>query len=383
MQTLVIMLLLFLYSPASPLSDANIERYINTIDGRFYEMGYDSHNELENLLYFVKDNSIHEMDPNILKEYVLEGIVMSLGDKYATIEKKYGNTFLDSLDGKYSGFGFDLDIIGKSPEGSFFISNILEGSAAFDADLKIGDIIESINGVKVYANNKLYEGALDMKDENEPHTFVILRGDETLSIDLKPKEYVEPSVSAKTIGKDIYYIKINNCSPDMPLYVENELKKVRDFQFDKVIIDLRYNLGGWEDSVIKVCAMMCDQDTIAYYKDRNGVHEIKRGETKQITKVKPVVLVSKNTASSAELLAACLRKHTGAVLVGEKTYGKNRSQGVYEFGGRVLKFTNGLLSVDQNFPLNFSGIDPDILMEGLYEQPYTDKALNKAMELLK
>lgn len=382
MQMFLIIVLLFVQSPVSLLSDWQVDRYIDTVRGEFRELDYASGHELEQLLSFVRKHSLHEMDPEILKEYVLEGIIMSLGDDYAAIENRYESSFLDSLEGKYSGFGFDLGVIGESPGGNYVITNVLEGSAAYRAGIKPGDLIDSINGIKVHANRKLYEGAMDMVGSDGVHKLSIRRGKKTLHFDLKPVDYEEPAVSVRTINKDIYYIKINNCSLEMPLYVESELKKVRDFQFEKVIIDLRHNLGGWEDSVIKVCAMMCDEEVIAYYNDRSGVHEIKREGTEQITDLKPIVLISRDTASSAELLAACLKKHAGATLVGEKTYGKNRSQGVYEFGGRVLKFTNGILSADQNFPLNFSGIDPDIVIEGMYEEPERDKALEKAMELL-
>ncbi len=381
-QALITFLIIFQFFNFSQ-ADKTTHTYIDPINNEFFELEYNSKNEVKNLLDFVKEHAIHPINPEILKNYVLEGIVMSLDDKYAYIDNKSKENFLNSINGGYSGFGFDLDVIGSNPDGKYVISNVLEDSVAYEKGLKVGDIIKSINNIPIYANQKLYEGALDMKRDDEMHDFVIIRNKKKLHFTLKPKEYHEPPIFAKTINKDIYYIRINNCSEKMPLYMEQELKKIRDFKFDKVIIDLRNNLGGWEDSVIKVCAMMCKDEVIAYQKDREGISEIKRGDTKQIIDLSPVVLISKNTASSAELLAACLKKHCSATLIGQKTYGKNEAQGIYEFGGRILKFTSAYLSANESFELKFLGVYPDIALENQYVPEYKDIVLEKALDLLK
>ncbi len=357
--------------------------YINPINNKFIEINYDSKNEINNLLKFIEENSLHDINPNILNDYVIESIVKSIDDEYAYIDNLSSDDFLNSVNGGYNGFGFDLDIIGEAPKGQFVISNVLENSAAFEKGLKAGDIIQSINGIKVYANSKLYEGALDMNTDDSENELSIIRNDKEIIVKLKAKEYTEPAISSRVIDKSIYYIKINNTSQHMPQVLEVELNKIKNFKYDKLIIDLRNNLGGWEDSAIKAAAMMCKQDIIAYQKNKDGISEIDRGDTEQVIAIKPIVLVGKNTASSAELLASCLREHAGATLVGEKTYGKNQSQGVYEFGGRMLKFSNAYISATKEFDEDFSGLEPDVYENVQYEPVYVDKVLEKAIELTK
>ncbi len=382
MQNCFLIFLVFFQFFSYSEAEHRVATYIEPINNKFTELEYNSKNEIQNLLDFVNKNSINPIKPKILNEYILEAIIKSLDDEYAHIDNLSSQEYIASINGKYSGFGFDLDVIGSVPNGNYVITNVLEHSAAFEKNLQIGDIIESVNGVRIYANKKLYEGALDMNVSNLNHEFVIIRNNNKMSVKLSPKEYTEAPISSKVLNKNIYYVKINNCSQNMPLYMEAELDKFQKFKYEHLIIDLRHNLGGWEDSVIKVCAMMCDDNIIAYQKDKKGISEINRGDTKQITTVKPVVLISQNTASSAELLAACLRLRAGATLVGEKTYGKNKSQGIYEFGGRILKFSNAYISADDNFLLNFSGIEPDIVVVDQFESPYRDLVLQKAMEWL-
>ncbi len=382
MQNCLLVFLVFIQLFSYNQTEQKIATYINPINQELIKLDYDSKNEINNLLDFVNEHSIHPIKAQILNDYILEAIIKALDDEYAHIDNLSSQEYIDSINGKYNGFGFDLAVIGTVPNGKYVVSNVLENSDAFVQHLQVGDIIESINGIKVYANKKLYEGALDMNSSNLNHQFVVLRNNNKLEFTLSPKEYTEPPINSKVLNKNIYYIKINNCSQNMPLYMEAELNKFNKFKYQHLIIDLRHNLGGWQDSAIKVSAMMCDDNIIAYQKDKKGISKIARGETKQITNIKPIVLISKNTASSAELLAECLRLRSGATLIGEKTFGKNQSQGVYEFGGRMLKFTNALISADDKFLLNFSGVEPDILVVDQYKSPYVDLVLQKAMEWL-
>ncbi len=355
--------------------------YLDPISEYFEEIDYDSRNSIKNLMDFIDENSVSNINPETLKEGVLAAIVNSLDDPYATLESRTLNNFVSAIDGSYSGFGFDLDVIGEIPDGTYVVSNVLENSAADEVGLMAGDRIESINGIKVYANKKLYEGALDMKDE--AHEFEIIRDGKKLNFKLTSKPYNEPTISYKTINKDIYYIKINHCARDLPELLKFHLNQIKQFKFDKVIIDLRYNLGGWESSVIESISFMTDSKIVGYKKSKQGIEEIKRKDVKKILDIKPIVLISNNTASAAELFASQLREYSNATLVGSRTYGKNKSQGVFEFGNRILKFTNFYISSKNDFELKYLGIEPDIKIEEGYPQPYEDKVLKEAVNMLR
>lgn len=366
----------------SDFSFTNSDEYLDTIYENVVELEDNNLDEINKLYKFIKENSLYDIKGKILKDEILKAILNSLDDKYSNFT--YGNTddFINSTKGEYTGLGFDLARTTYNNREEFIISNVLENSSAYENNLKAGDIIYSINSIKIAGNNKIYEGALELS-KNKEHIFEIIRDEKKQKISLKAKPYNEPPISTKIINKNIYYIKVNNCSIDMPERLAHHLKKVNDFKYENLIIDLRFNRGGLESSVIKAISLFCNNEIVGYTKDKMGVKEIKRSDNKQIINIKPMVLISENTASSAELFANQLKEYSKATLIGIPTYGKNIAQGVYEFNGNLINLSVQYISANKDFDTKNFYVKPDYLIENPYELPYRDKTLEKAIELFK
>ena len=72
-----------------------------------------------------------------------------------------------------------------------------------------------------------------------------------------------------------------------------------------------------------------------------------------------VALINENTASSAEIVAGALKKHSRATLIGNPTFGKTTIQYVFDLrDGSSVHITSGQWWIDDiDFPLL-----PDIIM---------------------
>lgn len=71
-----------------------------------------------------------------------------------------------------------------------------------------------------------------------------------------------------------------------------------------------------------------------------------------------VLLVNDNTASTSEVLAAALQGHKRAVLVGEHTFGKGRTQRVVSLpDGSTLLVSNALLTSPSHARIDKVGTD--------------------------
>jgi hypothetical protein len=93
-----------------------------------------------------------------------------------------------------------------------------------------------------------------------------------------------------------------------------------------------------------------------------------------------VVLVNKGTASGAEIMAGALQERIGALLVGQKTFGKGTIQTLYEIGnGYGLRLTTARYYLPSGRPVQ-AGIEPDIAVEDL---PGKDLPLLLAQTALK
>lgn len=98
-----------------------------------------------------------------------------------------------------------------------------------------------------------------------------------------------------------------------------------------------------------------------------------------------VVLVDRNTASSAENLAASLKESKRAVLVGEKTHGKAAVQVPKLLPGGAMVLVVGAEHADLSGNIYTGvGIDPDLYIKDAATGDRTDEdqSIQKARELI-
>ena len=96
------------------------------------------------------------------------------------------------------------------------------------------------------------------------------------------------------------------------------------------------------------------------------------------------ILIDGGSASASEILAAALKEHINATLVGEKTFGKGTVQDARDFpDGSGIHITTAKWLTPSKEWIHDKGIEPDITVEQTEEdnQNEIDAQLNKALEL--
>lgn len=122
------------------------------------------------------------------------------------------------------------------------------------------------------------------------------------------------------------------------------LKEV-DGKVDGLVVDLRNNAGGLLSAAVEISDMFLDQDQmIVQTRGRGDVVTSEYFSTSRVgfgLKLPLVVLINRESASASEIVAACLRDHGRAVLVGESSWGKGTVQNVIPIkrGQSALKLT--------------------------------------------
>jgi carboxyl-terminal processing protease len=109
-----------------------------------------------------------------------------------------------------------------------------------------------------------------------------------------------------------------------------------------LVLDLRFNPGGLLTSAVEVSDLFLAKGRIVSTAGRNIEEkswDAKAGE--DFDDFPLAVLVNRYSASSSEIVAACLQDHQRAIVVGERTWGKGSVQNVVEMeGGKsALKLT--------------------------------------------
>jgi carboxyl-terminal processing protease len=108
-----------------------------------------------------------------------------------------------------------------------------------------------------------------------------------------------------------------------------------------VVIDLRGNPGGLLAPAVEICDRLLDEGVIVSTRGRDPDADVRRATPgAALAGVPLAVLIDGLTASSAEIVAACLQDHGRAVVVGSRSYGKGTVQSILPLSaGGLLKIT--------------------------------------------
>lgn len=196
------------------------------------------------------------------------------------------------------------------------------------------------------------------------------------------------SVEVVALEENVGYVAVTNMNDPK---LSEEVKRAFDQMEnrDAVILDLRGNLGGAEREAEAITSMLVEPGTPtgSVVTPQGNVPTVSGGQEPPKIPDKPViVLVDRNTASSAEALAGALRESKRAVIVGETTYGKAGIQLPHLLpGGATLMLAAAESGDLAGVSYSGRGIEPDVTVDD--SAPDADKskdaAITRARELLR
>ena len=152
----------------------------------------DQLNELINNYQYIVNSYYGEIDEGNLVDAAINGIINELGDTYSTyFSESQADNFDKILTGSYEGIGIQ---VGAYTNGDIVIVSVFEGTSAYEAGLKTGDLIKKIDGKSV--NGLSTKEVADMiKNANgEKIILDILRDKEEMTIEVIRKKVVLKSV---------------------------------------------------------------------------------------------------------------------------------------------------------------------------------------------
>lgn len=313
-----------------------------------------------------------------------EGMLNFLGDKYTTIlsDSDY-STMMDGLKDEYEGIGITI-------EGNI-IRDVTANSPAEKAGLLINDEIVTINNTNVQNLTSSEISNLIKNNNVDTVSLVIRRNGELINYTIKKSNLAYPYAEGEIIDNTtIGYLKISAFSEKLADQVEKEVTKLENNNINGLIIDLRNNGGGYLSAANETASIFLKKGLTIYSLTTNSKTTTIKDETDEYKEYRLVVLVNKQTASAAEILAAALKQSYGATLVGTQTYGKGKVQQISSLkNGETVKYTTAKwltpsgvcvdgvgLSVDYNLDLVYNYNDNNEIIG------YEDTQLNKAIELL-
>lgn len=336
--------------------------------------------KLNTILESVEENYYEDVDEGKLLDGAYSGLLAGLGDRYSEyISEDELNSFYQDMTGKFYGIGMTFN---ENENGECEVVSCFIDSPAEKAGIKAGDIVVAVDGLRVSGLSTLIIRDMIRGEDGTVVELTLRRGEEEYSVSMTRQEFDEQTVSHDMLEGNIGYIYIASFVDSTPESFERALKEIEESKASGLVIDLRYNGGGFVDSACKIADMLMDKGTIAYALAKDGSREVYTTQDGR-TALNYVLLVNGYTASAAEILITGVKDNGEGKIVGERTYGKGVIQITYDMSdGSAIKLTVLEYFSPSGEKIHGVGITPDYIVE-LTPEDTEDTQLNKAIELIK
>lgn len=309
-----------------------------------------------------------DMDAQKMLFGAVGGMVSAVGDPYTVFMTPVENTdFRDSLSGHLQGIGAELG----ERENRIIVVSPLKGSPAERAGLLPEDVIVQVDDMEITDQNlnevvTRIRGAKGTKvtlkilreGEDDLLTFTITRDD----ITVPSTEYEVKQSGSGSVG----VLSVNQFGTETISEIRTILRDVKPAELDGLIIDLRYNGGGYLDGAIDLVSMFLREGTVVTVQGRDEsdtqVHAVSGRPV--LPEIPLVVLQNQASASASEIAAGALQDHKRATVIGTKSFGKGTVQEVLDLpGGSSLRVTIAKWLTPGGRDLGKEGVEPDILVD--------------------
>lgn len=281
-----------------------------------------------------------------------QGMVSYLGDRYSYLmtPDRYRRllSFIDNESTAGLGFGLALMDGGApceevSPACRPVVFEVYPGSPAARAGLTAGDVLAGLNGPLSSDLACRNLPGLDRFNPGEKVTVEVIREGRRLEIRAEAARLSIPAARGRVVDGSIGYLRLDSFSQDAGAELKELLEQLLEAGVNTLALDLRDNSGGYQQTALNVAALFLEDGTPGgrqLQKNRTGAWSVKGdGIASDSERLPMAVMVDRNSASASEILTAALRDNGRAEVVGERTYGKNSGQRLWEMkdgGGNLV-----------------------------------------------
>jgi carboxyl-terminal processing protease len=274
----------------------------------------------------------------------VDGLLRTLDPHSSFFEPRDFTQLRERQEGRYFGIGISI----VSANGDVTVTSLFEGSPAYRAGIRRGDIIAKV-------------GTEDAKGWSTEQVVAKVRGPKGTPVDISIKRPGLEQLVPLTIERDEIhittvrtsfmmqpgtgYVRLQDFSETSDAELGEALKKLTGQGMQRLILDLRDNPGGPLDQAIAVSNRFLKRgQMIVYTRGRipNSDEDYRAIEQGGYTDVPLIVLVNRGSASASEIVSGAMQDHDRGLVVGETTFGKALVQSVYPISsGAGLALTTG------------------------------------------
>jgi carboxyl-terminal processing protease len=314
---------------------------------------------------------------------ILRKMIATLGDDHSL--------FMDPQDVKRTaetGFtGVGIRVTRPRPEEPPYVTEVFRDSPASAAGVKAGDQITAVDS-KTTDGLSLTEIVTSIRGAQGSKVVlsVVRGGQPPVDIQITRAPVDAPRVEGAVRGGVLGVLRIRSFGDGVPEQVQQLLTQGRNRGARAWILDLRGNPGGSLEAMARVATNFIAQRPVGLAVDRNGQSDpIVAPGRPAIPTFPYVVIVDRETASGAELLAAAIKEYQIAPVVGVRTAGSVGLASPQPLSdGSAIQVTIRRLVSPSGAVINKQGVEPDFEADLTIDdlQRGDDPQLLQAIELL-
>jgi len=329
----------------------------------------------------VKSDYVEPVDEKKLITDAIGGMVAGLDPHSQYFDKKTFKEFREGTSGRFVGVGIEIGM----EDGLVKVVSPIEGSPAFRAGLKSGDLITKIDDTFVKG---LTMDAAVKRMRGEPNTKVLLTvfrkaENRSFPVTITREEIRMQSVRSKMVEPGYAWLRVSQFQDRTVDDFTTKLADLykQDANLKGLVLDLRNDPGGLLEASVAISAAFLPKDVTvvstngqiaeskAVFKAnpefyaRRGTDPLKKLPD-AVKNVPLVVLVNEGSASASEIVAGALQDHKRATVMGSQTFGKGSVQTVRQLSpDTALKITTARYYTPSGRSIQATGVVPDVWLD--------------------
>jgi carboxyl-terminal processing protease len=320
----------------------------------------------------------------------IRGIVTSLKDRFSNyFDPQQYAKFQQQQSGEFAGIGVQVT---KATDG-LRIVEVYDDSPASRAKIEAGDLVVRVNGRALKGRTSDQSVALIQGRIGTDVKLGIRHKKTERDVTLTRATISVPVVASQiktTGGRKLGVVRLAQFSSGAHAEVAQAVRKELKAGVKGIVFDLRDNPGGLVTEAQLVASAFLPDGKIVTTKGRAVPSRTLSATGDPVAPKTPlVVLVNRNSASAAEIVAGALQDRKRAPLVGTRTFGKGVFQEVIDLSnGGALDITAGQYFLPSGRNLGGkgtstgSGLTPDVSATDDPKTAKVDEALDKALDVL-
>ncbi|MHB8903393.1 MAG: S41 family peptidase, partial [Thermoguttaceae bacterium] len=318
-----------------------------------------SHRVLGFAMRYIQSRYLTPVEDRALFEGAMSGMTSAL-DEYSTyIPPAVLNDFNEQIDRQFGGIGIEIRINSETKD--LTVASPLTGTPAGKAGILAGDRIlriddKSTHGLSIEDAAGLLRGlpgepvslTLSGKGEQATHDVKLVREVIHIATVLGDTRNADGSWNYFLADHPaIAHLRLDSFGDQTGSEMRDKVVSLMDRGMKGLILDMRGNPGGLLPAAIDVCDLFIDPDAppsrgphgeqvppglIVTTRDRQGrvQDEYYARHDGTVNGFPIAVLIDGNSASAAEIVAACLQDHGKSVVIGERSFGKGTVQEILD-----------------------------------------------------